>query len=112
MKYYLFWIQSSRGTNATTVRAFETEQSKERLKSLVEAWCEGFGAWHISENSVSYGSRLLTRLPKNRKDCLAKHAKACERAAKYTKQQSLYASLLSLPPFNGGRVQSPKGAKK
>jgi hypothetical protein len=112
MKYYIFWIKSSRGTDAVTVRAFETPPTKEEIKAALEIWCSSFGAWHVSENAVTYGSSLLIRLPKNRKTCLAQHTKACKRAHKYNRERSIYASLLSLPPFNGQRVARLKGIKK
>ena len=99
--YYLFWLKSSRGTDEVTVRLYNEPQDKDNLKGDVEDWASHFGAWHVSENALSYGFKELRSLPKNRKECIDKHSKAWKVRKKATDATRLYAGLLSLPPFNG-----------
>lgn len=57
--YILFWIRSSRGTDEVTVREYRAKVSKEQIKADLEEWCSRFGAWHVSENMVSYGYKTV-----------------------------------------------------
>jgi hypothetical protein len=89
---YTFWIQSSRGTDSTTVRAYREKPSKEKLDSDLEEWCEKFGAWHVSENAVSYGWKQI-KVP-TKAECIKRHSRACEQARKWKKEEIKYHGLL------------------
>lgn len=102
--YYQFWLQSSRGTNASYVRHYRKPQTKDQLKADCEAWCEGYGAWHVSENMCSYGWRRIKKLPKNRRALLAKYNYYCARKSFWAKRVHLAAGLLACSPFNGQKV--------
>lgn len=53
---YIFWIRSSRGTeNIHITLPFPSGLKKDDIKDRLEEWCNGYGAWHVSENVVSYG---------------------------------------------------------
>lgn len=92
--FYQFWITSSRGTDQAHIRRYESKPTKEQLKLDVESWCESFGAWHVSENTVSYGWKPLTRLPKNRAECLAKYQKFCDTRKRAADKVRLLGGLL------------------
>ena len=54
-KKYIFWIYSSRGTDSQQVVSLDANAKRSEIKDRLESWCEGFGAWHVSENLVRYG---------------------------------------------------------
>jgi hypothetical protein len=91
--YYQFWLQSSRGTDAAIMRRYEIKPDKDQLKQDVEDWCEKFGAWHVSENHLSYGWRPV-KPPKTREACIAKHQEACKHKQKWSDKARLYAGFL------------------
>lgn len=99
--YYKFWLKSSRGTDEMTIRIYNELQTEDDLKEDCENWCKCFGAWSASENVCSYGWQLLKNLPKGRKECLIKYAKACKMKNKWYNEWLFYAELLSHTPFNG-----------
>ena len=102
--YYIFWLRSSRGTDEMRVRMYDERQDKDTLKADVEAWASNFGAWHVSENTVSYGWKEIRNLPKTREECIAKHTQAWKRRDFWKDKSRLYAGLLSHPPFSGQKV--------
>lgn len=68
MIYVRFWIRSSRGTDAHAHRVLDlgdeiegTEHEEGWVTEALEDWCQGFGAWHVSENHVSYGYEVVGR---------------------------------------------------
>ena len=52
---YIFWIRSSRGTNFQHIIPLDANITKDGIRSELEYWCEGFGAWTFSESTVEYG---------------------------------------------------------
>jgi hypothetical protein len=58
-KQVRFWIKSSRGTDRAETVCVPAEWSEDSIKDELEEWCEQFGAWHSSENLVSYGFEVL-----------------------------------------------------
>jgi len=106
MKYYEFWLKSSRQTDEMTIRLYRETHTKEQLKEDLEAWCACFGAWTASENVCSYGSRLIpaSQLPKNREDALARHTKAYGLFAKAKAKQRFAAKILAVAPFSGEKI--------
>lgn len=99
--YYMFWLKSSRGTNQTLVHSYDEKPDNASLKSDVEQWASGFGAWQVSENALHYGWQEIKKLPKNRKECLYLHTNAWKNRTKWTETSILYAGLLGCPPFDG-----------
>jgi len=91
--YYQFWLQSSRGTNDVIMRRYDTEPTKEQLKQDVEDWCERHGAWHVSENHLSYGWKPVVP-PRSRKIALARYQAACKLKSKWNEKVRLYAGFL------------------
>ena len=54
-KSYIFWIRSSRGTDSQMIAKLDASFKMSDIRNCLENWCDRFGAWHVSENSVSYG---------------------------------------------------------
>ena len=54
-RWYKFWIKSSRGTDSIAYKQLPHRLSKDEVKDYLEEWCETFGAWHVSDNSIEYG---------------------------------------------------------
>ena len=68
--WFRFWIRSSRGTDSKTYKYINGPVTKDEIKSILEDWCSTFGAWHVSENHVSYGFCRVSpsKLPKRVKE--------------------------------------------
>jgi len=60
MKFYYFWIQSSRGTQKIQLTHLPKRLGKSEIEYKLEDWCSRFGAWHVSENVVHYGFASAT----------------------------------------------------
>lgn len=75
------------------MRQYDAEPTKEQLKEDVETWCQRFGAWHVSENHLSYGWKPVV-LPRSRKIALARYQEACKQKTKWGDKCRLYAGFL------------------
>lgn len=62
-RWYRFWIKSSRGTDCTSYVQLPYRLSEEAIKDYLEEWCSQFGAWHVSDNHVSYGYEKVRKPP-------------------------------------------------
>ncbi len=91
--YYQFWIQSSRGTDEVIMRRYDKKPSQCKLKEDLENWCERFGAWHVSENHVSYGAKPVVP-PKSRKVALVLYQNACRMKKTWRDKCRLYGGFL------------------
>jgi len=80
MKSYYFWIQSSKGTQAIQLTHLSKHLDKSGIEDALEDWCDGFGAWHVSENVVCYGFASAT--PSVQKKVLRFHKLKAERSHK------------------------------
>lgn len=55
-----FWIKSSRGTDQKEIVELPYWcVTADDIKSELEQWCSQFGAWHVSDNAVEYGYKLI-----------------------------------------------------
>jgi hypothetical protein len=63
--FYKFWITSSRGTDACSVKYLDADQEDE-IKYFLENWCQNFGAWTSGDNLVNYGYLKIKNLPRKR----------------------------------------------
>lgn len=61
----IFWIRSSRGTDQCCMKLYpyHSDQLAEQkeIKEELDYWCSHFGAWHVSENHVSYGVKEINQ---------------------------------------------------
>lgn len=65
MAWFRFWIKSSKGTDKSEIVHVNNDLvDEENVKCILEDWCEQFGAWHVSENIVRYGSERLMVPPR------------------------------------------------
>lgn len=65
-KPYIFWIRSSRGTDDQAVVRIDSSLKKISIRDELERWCGSFGAWHVSENFVSYGWAVANKANLNK----------------------------------------------
>ena len=63
LRWYRFWIKSSRGTNAQTFVQLPHHMDGEDVKAKLERWCSSFGAWEASENHIEYGFEKVRKPP-------------------------------------------------
>ena len=61
-----FWIKSNRGTDEYEDFWMPADMDDDALRAEVAEWCEQFGAWHHSNNVVSYGWDTLPPNPRTR----------------------------------------------
>ena len=73
---YVFWIQSSRGTQEIQTVDIPKNLICSGVKDKLEDWCSGFGAWHVSENFCSYGYLRSTKTTQQK---IARYHKAKQR---------------------------------
>lgn len=92
MKYVLFWLKSSRGTDTLTIKKVDDKIAKSDIKILLEDWCAKFGAWHVSDNMCSYGYRFVKIPPK--RDLQKKWKKLCDSRTRINKQWEITRQML------------------
>lgn len=97
-RHVLFWIKSSRGTDAKAIFEIPNNWTKENIKSALEKWCSGFGAWTHGENAINYGwkSIRITR----KKELEKKYALACKRRANAIEKWQILAAMLNIRTLN------------
>jgi len=92
-KYYLFWITSNRGTDSKAVFELPSDYTEDDVNATLEKWCSGFGAWVVSETSVSYGYEEI-KLPK-REQILKKYNLICNKKRKIDDEWKTLAAMLN-----------------
>lgn len=107
---YIFWIRSSRGTDDMTIRKVPKDTTKDVLKEILENWCSHFGAWHVSENCVSYGMKSIKVLP--RRELLKKWNRVCKAKAKIDKEHKLLQLMFSVPTDTDVRRREKREANE
>ena len=90
----LFWIKSSRGTDDKVIFEIPSDWNEEDVKSALERWCSGFGAWTNSENVVRYGSRPINVFDK--KELKRRYDLVCKSRARINEKWKILAAMFSV----------------
>ena len=100
--YYLFRLDSSRGTHEITVRTYKNKPSDDKLKKDLEDWIKSFSCDSSSENILRYSARKIpdSRIPRSRKKCLARFDTNAKQFAKIREEKQFLLALLRCPQFS------------
>lgn len=97
-RHVLFWIKSSRGTDAKAIFEIPNNWTKEDIKSALAKWCSRFGAWTHGENAIYYGWKPIRVLRK--KELEKKYDIACKRRAMAIEKWQILAAMLNVQTLN------------
>ncbi len=97
-KYVLFWIKSSRGTDQKAVFEIPYDWDKDAIKSALERWCSGFGAWTCGENVINYGWKSI-QVP-DKKEMNKKYDLVCKSKAKIIEKWKILAAMFNVRKLN------------
>lgn len=98
IRYVLFWIKSSRGTDQKAVFEIPFDWSKDDIKSALERWCSGFGAWTHGENVVNYGYKSIKVL--NGRELEKKYDLVCKSKARIIEKWKVLAAMFNVRKLN------------
>lgn len=94
-KYVLFWIKSNRGTDEKAIFEIPKYWNKEDIRSALEKWCSGFGAWTHGDNAMNYGWKSMSRIP-DKKELKRRYNLVCKSKAKITEKWKFLAAMFNI----------------
>ena len=97
-RYVLFWIKSSRGTDGKAIFEIPANWGKKDIRSALEKWCSGFGAWDHGDNAISYGWRSIKVLDK--KELNRKYDLVCKSKDRITEKWKILAAMHNVRQFS------------
>jgi len=97
-KHVLFWIKSSRGTNQKKVFEIPDGWGKREIKSALERWAFGFGAFLAGENLINYGWKIIKILP--RKILEKEYEIVWEKERKARERRLFLAAMFNIKKLN------------
>ena len=98
IKHVLFWIKSNRGTDQKAIFEIPKNWDKKNIKSALERWCSGFGAWTHGENVVNYGWKSIKVFEK--KELKRKYDLVCKSKARITEKWKVLATMFNVKKLN------------
>ena len=98
IQHVLFWIKSSRGTDAKAVFEISNHWTKEDIKSALEKWCSGFGARTHGENVINYGWKFIT-VP-HKRELKRKYNLVCKSKARILEKWKVLAAMFNVGTLN------------
>jgi hypothetical protein len=94
--WYMFWINSSRGTDSCIIVTYSIKPNRRELKEDLERWCSKFGAWESSENIIRYGWKPVKKISK--KIATKQYQKSIKIMFKANKRSKIYSAFMR--PYN------------